>query len=194
MSSHGGKNKLVDKDRGFADLFKRVEALRGKSHVKVGVLADSDRGGLHVPGASLTVAEIAAVLEFGTQDGKIPARSFVRSTFDEMRGELTALAAELIAAVVLDGKMDAARALGLLGLKLATGIREKIVGGSGVPPPNAPSTLRAKQNKGKWNKGGKAQAAGWGVRTLVDSGRLLASISYAVVQGGAQQAAKYVKG
>lgn len=190
-------NRVDDRDRGWRDLLRRAQALQGKAWVKVGILADSDRGGLHQQGpdgksSPLTVAEIAVVNEFGTEDGKIPARSFLRSSFDESQDELTALSAKLIAAVVLDGKMDAIRALNLLGMKFASIVRNKVVGGDQVPPPNAPSTTRRKEAKGKWNKRGKAQAAGAGVRTLVDTGRMVGAIAWAVVIGDDQRAESYI--
>lgn len=178
-------------------MLRRVDALRGSAYTKVGVLADSERGGLHQQGpdgrsAKLTVAEIAAIAEFGTEDGTQPPRSFVRSTFDEMREELVQDSRRLIVAVVLDGTMTATQALGILGLKLATGIRAKITQGPGVPPPNAPSTLRRKLAKGLWNRKGKA--ASLGPRTLVDTGRLVGAISWAVVIDEKQEKANYVGG
>lgn len=198
-----GKTNIVrDTDLGFAELLKRVEALRGRAYTKVGILADSERGGLHVPGADLTVAEIAAVLEYGTRDGDIPARSFVRSTFDEQRESLAATAARLIAAILFDG-MSAEKALNILGLQLATKIKEKIVGGAPIPPPNVPAVALRKARKGKTaglfkrpaKTVGKALAQAGAlaaVRTLVDTGRLVGAISWAVVMGGAQHAANYV--
>lgn len=188
-------NKVVDKDRGWAEMLRRAEAIRGRSYVRVGVLSDSKKGGLHVPGAKLTVAEIAAVHEFGTTDGKIPARSFIRSTFDEQRPALQALAAQLVTKLLFDPAMTAERALGLLGLALASKIRAKIVDGAGVPPPNAPRTALAKARKGKTGRffkrdpkdlgGALAQAGALAaVRPLVDTGRLANSISWSVVQFG----------
>lgn len=192
-----GKNQVVDRDRGWRDLLGRVQALTGGAYAKVGILADSERGGLHQQGpdgkaAPLTVAEIAAVHEFGTVDGRIPSRSFVRSTFDEQREALAADARKLVIAVVLDGRMTADRALNILGLKLASMIRAKITMGAGVPPPNAPSTRRRKLAKGGWNRKGKAQTRGQGPRPLVDTGRMLGAIAWAVVKGDSQGEASYV--
>ena len=191
------KNQVVDRDRGFRSLIARARILAGGAYAKVGVLADSSRGGLHVVGpdgkaAPLTVAEIAAVQEFGTVDGRIPSRSFVRSTFDEQRAALEASSRRLIVAVVLDGTMGVEQALGILGLQLASKIREKITDGAGVPPPNAPSTLRRKLAKGAWNRNGQAQQNGQGPRPLVDTARMLGAIAWAVVIGDSQGEANYV--
>lgn len=162
--------KVVDRDLGWRELFKRVNEIK-HSHVKVGILADDEKGGLHVPGADLTVAEIAVVNEFGTEDKRIPERSFVRSTFDDKREELVALGAKLIGGV-LDGKLGTLKALNVMGSTLATAMKRKITDGEGIPPPNAPSVLERKQSKGKGL-----------VRTLVDTGRLLGAITWRAIVG-----------
>ena len=184
------KNEVRDVDHGFADMISRVKALRGSSFVKVGVLSDSDRGGLHqkLPdgkSAPLTVAEIAAVNEFGTKDGRIPSRPAFRGTFDRMREELSRDASRLILQVVIDGTMTADRALDLLGLKLATAIRKTITTGSEVQPSNADSTKRRKEAKGRGSKA---------VRTLFDTGRLVGAIAWARVTGESQEKPQYVSG
>lgn len=173
------KSRVIDRDRGWRGILGAARAAAGGAYVKVGMLADDQRGGLHVPGAELTVAELAVVQEFGTEDGHVPARSFVRSTHDRMRDELLADARKLLIKLVLDGKpITVADALDVLGLKLATGIRKAITEGAGIPPPNAPSTVAQKGSD----------------RPLVDTGRLLSAISWAVVIGGQQRPARYVGG
>lgn len=149
----GATVKVVDRDRGWRALLKAVEALSGGSFVKVGVLADDAKGGMHEIGpdgkaADLTVAEIAAVLEFGTEDHHIPERSFVRSTFDEQRDELFKTAIKCCGGI-LDGKLSVGQSLNIMGAQLSTAIKNKITTGQGVPPPNAPSTAIAKAMKGK---------------------------------------------
>ncbi len=171
--------KLRDTDRGWRGITENVKAQGGSGYVRIGIFGDDERGGLHVPGADLTVGEIAVVQEYGTVDGRIPARSFVRSTYDEMQPQLLA-DGEKLSLKVLDGRMPAETALGILGAKLAAGMKNKITQGSGVPPPNAPSTMARKIAKGKWNKAGSAQAAGWGPRPLVDTGRMVNAIGFGV--------------
>jgi hypothetical protein len=192
----GSQTKIEDRDHGWKDMLKAVQAARGDRYAKVGVLADSEKGGLHEDGSDLTVAEIAAVLEFGTEDGHIPERSFVRSTFDEEREELTAKAREIIVAVLF-GKMKIDQGLNAMGAMLAAAVKKKITDGQGVPPPNAPSTALAKAATGKTEKffggaGGRARSLGEafaqvgalaGVRTLVDTGRMLGAITWAIVTG-----------
>lgn len=233
------RNAVVDNDHGWRELLRRAQALAGGAYCKVGVLGDSQRGGMHEVGpdgksSPLTVAEIAAINEFGTEDGRIPARSFVRSTFDDMREELTEDARALIVRVVLDGALSAEEALNILGLKLATGIKLKITETPlpGVGPENAPLTKLIKAMKGRTarffkSKGdladvgvtayteglgyagpgqravGAARSIGQAfaqigalasVRTLVDTGRMVGAVSWAVVFGGRQSSENYAGG
>lgn len=165
-----GKTKIIDRDLGWKAMQDALKEIKD-SHVKVGILADENKGGLHIPGGQLTVAEYAAVNEFGTEDQRIPSRSFLRSTFAEQRDALADLGKRLIADV-LAGERTTKDALELMGLTLATAVKRKITDGPGIPPPNRPSTARAKQAKGEG-----------AIRTLVDTGRLLASITWSVVIG-----------
>jgi hypothetical protein len=158
------KSSVIDKDRGWLALIRRVKEIES-SFVKVGVLADDAKGGMHVPGGDLTVAEIAVVNEYGTD--KIPSRPFARSTFDEKREEMVGLGKRLMAGIV-DGKIKLKPALDVMGSTLATAMKRKITDGAGVPPPNAPSTVAAKGSS----------------RPLVDTGRLLGSITWATIVGG----------
>lgn len=192
----GTTTTLVDRDRGWTAMLDAAQELARGAHAKVGILGNTDRGGLHQvdpatgKAADLTVAEIGVVNEFGTADKRIPARPFVRPTFDRLREELTQDAGKLLVKVVLDRTMTAEQALNILGLKLASAIRSYIVDGSGVPPPNAPSTLARKLARGEWNAG----HAKMGPRTLVDTGRMLSAIAWAVVVDGAEKDAHYVTG
>ncbi len=193
-----GGSRVVDKDLGWASTMAAVRQLAQGAYSKVGILSDDERGGLHKvdpetgKASPLTIAEIAAVLEFGTEDKHIPARSFVRATFDRMRGELEQDAAKLIAKIVIDRTMTVDRALNILGLKLATGIWDFISQGEQVPPPNAPSTIRAKVPASLTGK--KRQRAIEGNRTLVDSGTMRSAISWANVLGTVEQAHKFLTG
>lgn len=193
------KSKLVVKDHGFAALMKRakdIASIKGAG-VKVGVLADDSKGGLHQKGADgkaakLTVAEIFAVLNFGTRDGKIPPRPVMTTVFDAKRDELKAMGARLIADVIV-GNMDLDTALNMLGARLAADVKAAIV--AGFPPPNAPSTALAKAKRGRtkalFRESGARGARGLGralaqvgaiaaVKTFIDTGRLLGAITWKI--------------
>ncbi len=178
------KSELVDKDNGWRDFFLRVRELGGDAYVKVGVLGNSSRGSVRPKGSSLTVAEYAMVNEFGSGDGRIPPRPAFRMTYDRMQEELAADARVLIMRVLF-GVMEIDDALGVLGAKLGAEIRKTITAGDQVPPPNADSTKRRKQAKGN---------SRWGVRTLVDVGREVAAISWAIVRRNQEGKAHYVGG
>lgn len=183
--------KVFDNDKGWKRIVAAANAAAGRRYVKVGVLgtkADEKEGD---EGGPLTVAEIAAVHEFGTEDGRIPERSFLRSTFDEHKDELERMAVDLLPQVVLFG-LHPDKALGILGLKLSSEVKKKITSGAGIPPPNAPATLMAKAGTGKTGRFFKGQATSLGqafaqvgalaaVRTLVDTGRMLGAITWAIV-------------
>lgn len=184
------KNEVVVKDLGWDEYFKRVKEIRN-AKIRVGVLGDTDKGGERAPGSDLTVAEIAVVNEFGTEDGHIPSRSFLRSTFDEQREHLTDLGAELMKKV-LEGSFTVDRALGILGASLASSVRDKIR--SNIQPRNAPSTILHKLKQGRTARlfsrapkglgGALAQAgAAAAVKTLIDTGRLVAAVSWARIMG-----------
>ena len=180
---------IVDRDRGFAAFFKQMAEVAGEHAVKVGILSASEKGGLHevdpVTGKAspLTIAEIAVVNEFGTQDGRIPPRPFVSSTFDEQRGKLQDMA-EKGCRRIAEGKLTPDQVLGMMGATLAAEVKKKVTTGSEIPPPNAPSTLARKVGAGVWNRGGKAQRAAKGPRTLVNTGAMINAVTWQVVGSG----------
>lgn len=160
-----GKVELKVKDHGFVEFFERVAEIKGKK-VKVGWLADDGKAGaLHEPGGHLTVAEIAATLEFGTQDGHIPARPALQSTFDEKFPELVELGKQLMTGVLL-GKITVDKSLNIIGARLANDVKNKITDGVGIPPPNAPSTIEQKGSDRPW----------------VDTGRVINALSWVVTK------------
>jgi hypothetical protein len=162
-----------ESDLGWAKLWRLLDVLRRTgAHVKVGVLEGHGTGS-ELREGGLTNAQLAAVHEFGSADGKIPERSFIRSTFDANRETYRENLKELLVKVV-DGKLTVEKAFSVLGLKIATDIKKRITTGAGIPPPNAPSTVARKIKKGAWNKGG-----GGAPRPLVDTGRLLGAITWA---------------
>ncbi len=155
--------KVVDKDHGWIEILKRVkEAKDGR--VKVGVLADDPKGGEHVEGEALTVAELATLLHFGTET--IAARPYLAMAFDQHREELSKLGGELMAQVI-EGKMPLDRALGLMGAKLSAEAKKVITVGRQLEA-NKPSTVARKGSD----------------RPLVDTGRLLNANTWVIDHEG----------
>jgi hypothetical protein len=160
-----------DVDKGYKKIKKLVDQYAARdSYVKVGFL-DAGKGA--EKRGELTNAEIAARMEYGSEDGTQPPRPAVVPTFDQQRGALVVLAEKLIGGI-LDGVMTVERALGIMGATLAAEIKKKITTGPEIPPPNAPSTARKKKKLTR-------KGATMGIRTWIDTGRLIASLTWAVI-------------
>lgn len=194
------KSKVVDRDRGWRDILKASHSMAGGARVRVGILGDSSRGGLHRvdpetgEAEPLTIAEIALVNEYGNEDGTIPARPAHTMTFDMRKEEIFREARNGLVSVTLDRKLTPEQLLNAMGMRHAAAIRNTITAGAGVPPPNAPATLREKRGAGEWNREGKAQAAGFDARTLVDTGATVNAISWAVEIGNDKRPPEYLTG
>lgn len=135
-----------DIDHGFAEAIKSYTKDAPLS-VAVGILGD----------AGSDLIDIAAVQEFGSDDGKIPERSYLRSTADEQRTELLDKFTRLL-------KVDRPQiAIQKFGMLVVSAVREKI---------------RSRQTRGpkpQENKPATAKAKGSDV-PLIDTGRLIQSI------------------
>lgn len=175
------KLNVVEKDTGweaFQALVRDIQ--RSGAHVKVGVLEGVGTGSDKREGG-VTNAELAAIHEFGTADGHIPERSFLRSTFNlNMPAYLQNL--RTLLTKVLAGEITVEKVFNVMGARISTDVKKYITTGAGVPPPNAPSTLARKIAKGAWNKRGTLKT-NFSPRPLVDTGRLLVSITWAYIRG-----------
>jgi hypothetical protein len=189
-------------DRGWTAMFKRLQKIKGMK-VKVGVLADDKRGGLHHKGrdgksSPLTTAELAAVLEFGTQDKKIPARPALGATFDAQRDELVAMGIKLMTKVIL-GETTIEKALGIMGAYLTSETKKYITTTPlpGIAPHNEERYARQKLIKGSGKKKYKVEGdvaydketgnvvhAEMLVRTWVDTGRLVNAFTWMIDREG----------
>jgi hypothetical protein len=125
-----------------------------KAAVKVGVLSDSPQ-----QTGEADMLLIAAANEFGTSNGRIPPRPYIRGSFDAKQREL-GRTQERLWNLVLSGKIDTDRAMGLLGEEHQAQIQEYMTALD--TPPNAPRTVA---QKGSSNP-------------LIDEGRLRASIRW----------------
>lgn len=153
--------KIIDKDRGWRRIKAELARAKAKPHVQVGIFgaqAAADHGGK-------PNIEIAAVHEFGTEH--VPERTFLRGTVDAKHRDIRSMAKRLAAAVVA-GSINHARALNLLG-QFARGLMQKRIS-SGIPPPLKPATVARK---------GSAVP-------LIDTGQLRASLDWKVRARGAQ--------
>jgi hypothetical protein len=137
---------VIDRDRGWSRFIKALPAM-GNPVVAVGIL--QDKGGEVGEDGGLTLAGIAAVNEFGSDDGRIPERSFLRSTVDDNETvylrELEKAAGAAVDAMVQQGASGAEatleQGLGVLGARVKRDVQNKIR--DLRDPPNAPATLAA---------------------------------------------------
>lgn len=166
MSAHaGGDDRVWQKIRA-----KLIHMRATNAHVKVGILASAG-GGAVEPGGDLTLIEIAAIHEFGSEAAGIRERSFIRATVDQKRDEIVQLQAR-VARQFLAEKITLEQALGIIGAWLAAEIKKTIVEQRTAGPEdqaNAPSTIAAKGSS----------------TPLVDTGRLMNSINWQVLAQGA---------
>lgn len=127
-----GKYKWNDKP--FREFLVAGKEFERKS-VAVGVLGN-EASKMH-PDSKVTIGELAAIQEFGTMDGHIPARPFLKNTM--MKRGLVVSALGNAARSVFSGKATVNEALNQAGEILANAVRETILGG--VPPANKPATV-----------------------------------------------------
>ena len=141
---------VIDSDKNWKKIIENFRKL-SKTELKVGVFEDAKNKGK-------SIAEYAHTNEFGgtTSNGaNIPARSFIRSTYEEKNGWKDDI--EIVYDEILQGG-SSELSLSRLGEKITNDIKEKI--NSNVPPPNSPITIAKKGSS----------------RTLIDTGKMMQSI------------------
>ena len=138
---------------------KRLEKLLRKMakgpHVAVGVLQDEPVSD------GFSMLDLATVHEFGSKDGRIRQRSFIRSTCDAKQKHHLKLM-EKLQAKYLSGKMSLKTALEVLGSVVEKNIVQRI--NRGLKPRLKPGTVKRKKSS----------------KPLIDTGRLKGSITHDV--------------
>jgi len=115
-----------DIDHGWKKIKKRLKEMDG-AYTAVGFPGQTT-GKEKVEGGAMTVAELAAIHEFGTRDGKIPKRPFMRDTYKNKEKQVMVLRDKLYNQI-LDLKTTAKKGLGKLGAWYAGQIQETITRG-----------------------------------------------------------------
>jgi hypothetical protein len=151
---------LKDQDNGYKALVKTVFGF-AKPVVTIGI---HEKEGSHPYPNGKTLLDIANINEFGSDDGHVPMRSFVRAWFDTAEPELRKEIASLMEGVI-DGTLTKDQILDAIGLSGVGKMQANIA--QGVPPPNAPRTIQLKGSS----------------TPLVDTGLLRSSITYEVDPG-----------
>jgi hypothetical protein len=149
---------VTDRDLGYRRIMRNLRQL-GRLRVPA-VFVGIRAGTQAVDGTSMAL--IAAANEFGTADGHVPERSFIRSTIDENREKYLGALTKATGRAVDKGTAAMKTELGKVGARVTADIQRKIV--ALKEPPNAPSTI---EKKGSANP-------------LIDKGRLRQSIDWEV--------------
>jgi hypothetical protein len=148
------------------DHLRAAERDAARWEVVVGVLAD-EKGNAPADGGDFVVLDLANVHEFGSEDGHVPQRSFIRAWTDQNHAQVVEWQREMMRAVAA-GQLDIRLALERLGLKIAGAIQAFMA--TSIPPPNAESTIARKGSS----------------TTLIDSGQLRSSVTHQLrPKGGA---------
>lgn len=132
---------------------------------------------------------LAAIHEFGAPAAGIPERSFIRAYFRENEKEVGEFIAK-VAKTYVQGGITLERALNLIGTWAAAQIKKYVTTNpifyTGGELENAESTRRAKNLRA----GQPEDAEG---RALIDTGRMIAAISWEVFTGSSAEAGDFAK-
>lgn len=158
--------KVVYKDLGLEALLKRV-AEADLKQIKVGIVGP--KASEPSSDGRLTNAEVAVINEYGSDDGVVPRRSFIRDTLEhEQRQKVAAHLTEMARSIV-QGTKSADAAADEAGSALAVLIAHKILSAEGLRP-NAPATEKFKGFN----------------HPLLDTGGLVDAVSHQVVRKGGE--------
>jgi len=139
----------IDRDMGWKRILEEAKALNG-AVVESGLF----EGEKHPEGGEYTVAQIGAVNEFGTRDGKIPERSWLRRAVRENHKRWEVVFGQKVDAVI-GGQSKIFSALLAFGERMASDIRKTI--DAVLSPPKAESTLRSEGGPLRRTKTGRVR-------------------------------------
>ena len=151
---------VTTRDTGYGALLKRLGLSEPKTDVTIGV--HEAEGSENDDESELTVAEIAAINEFGGPDNNPPERSWLRAWADETEAENRKRLIKLMQAVTTGKIVSKEQALEQFGTLAVAEIQKRIRGG--IAPEQADSTAARKGS----------------ATPLIDSGQFWGSITYKV--------------
>jgi len=122
---------------------KAIKELEKIAKQKTGVLVGLPKDASPYPDGT-SVIMVGLVHEFGSSDGKIPERSFLRSALDENKAELLKFWKDGAAKAILTLNKDSEKILALLGQMMQAAVQQKIV--NVKTPANAISTVVNKKS------------------------------------------------
>lgn len=141
-------------DRKLRKLEKKLSRLTAKK-VKVGIVEDSTHS------SGISMAELAAIHQFGAPGAGIPARDFLRAPIQDRKAEQIRVTAAVAKAIVA-GAMSIDRGLDIIGIWGEATVKAAIR--DGISPANRPATIAAKGSS----------------TPLIDTGELHDAISHKV--------------
>jgi phage gpG-like protein len=148
---------VKDDKKKFIALKQTIAKMALGPHVAVGVLQDNKVND------EFSMVDLAIVHEFGSKDGRIPARSFMSSTCDAKQKYHSDIMAKLQDKYI-SGKLTIKKALMQLGEIVSKNMVQTI--NQGVEPGLAESTIQRRKKKSS--------------KPLIDTGRLKGSITHEV--------------
>jgi hypothetical protein len=161
-------------DRGLRKLQELATAIAERgAYVKAGFVGEKGAKN-HEGTAALTNIELGMFHEFGTS--YMPARPFLRPSFYAHRAQYKGMLSALVRKAVYTQKISFEQALGLIGQKMVADMRAFVIAQDPSWAPLAEETLRRKEALSRPGSQG-------GVKTLIDTGRMLNAISYEIVGG-----------
>jgi phage gpG-like protein len=146
---------IKDNKREQKRLEKLLRKTQKQNHVAVGILQDEPHD------EHFSMMDLAMVHEYGSRNGHIPARSFIRSTCDAKRKDHLDLVRKLQWQIIL-GRINAKQALMQLGEVVSKDMVQAI--NDGIEPALKPETVKRKKSS----------------KPLIDTGRLKGAITHEV--------------
>lgn len=131
----------------------------GKITLRVGIVGPG--ASTLEEGSSFTLAQLGLLHEFGSEDGRIPERSWFRSTLAARRTDLAALQVQVFKRV-LAGELTPRAGLDVIGLQIVAWLKDAIR--RGIKPELATETILRKGS----------------TKPLIDDGQLINSIAWIV--------------
>ena len=151
---------VEDRDRGLRKIQRNVRAFAGLE-LAIGIQGP-EAGAIEHDADDLTNVELGAIHEFGAPGAGIPERSFIRSTFDAKIKQWIGQLEKVGKTIYSTGTGDPKRALGILGEKAVSDMRNTI--NRGIDPPLKPATVARKGSS----------------KPLIDSGQLKNAITWKI--------------
>lgn len=169
-----------DKDLGYGAIVRTLRQLDGAT-IAVGIHEDTRAD----EDAEVTTAYVGAVHEYGSTDGRVPARPWLGPTIDENEAELNAMAEKIVDRVIASGgRVSLEHGLNIVGERALQLVQAKV---RDSDPSWKPLTKQTKQRKaakaGLSKEARDAFVAGDG-NPLVDTAAMLNSITKKVELGG----------